>query len=118
GMGGFLTQVARRLRQGATVVATLAAVLGVVALALGLWAWHESTALAVVVAVICVPAIAAPVFVLRRLRPITEAVAHPDEAARQARSYFAGLQSTPELNQLVSEAAAIQRSSGGVRLRS
>ncbi len=117
GLGAFFTQLARRVRQGATAVAGLAAAMGVVALILGEWVWHDEPAAAVLVALVCLPAIAAPLFVLKRLRPITDAVEHPDEAARQARSYFAGLQSTPELNQLVTEAAGLQRASGKVRLR-
>lgn len=117
GMGGFLAQLAKRVRQGATMVAGLAAALGAVALLLGVWAWHDSAAPLVIVAAICLAAIAAPLFVLRRLKPITEAVEHPDETARQARDYFAALQSTPELNQVVDQALALQKGSGKVRVR-
>lgn len=117
GMGAFVTQLAKRVRQGATAVAGLAAAMGVVALILGEWVWHDEPVAAVLVAVVCLPAIVAPLFVLKRLRPITDAVEHPDDATRQARSYFAGLQSTPELDQLVTEAAGLYKSSGKVRLR-
>jgi hypothetical protein len=117
GMGGFLTQVATRVRQAANLVAGLAAGIGIVGLALGVWAWNDSVPVLVVVLVICVPAVLAPVFVVRRLKPVTEAVAHPDEAARQARDYFSGLHSSPELNELVREAASLQGAKGGIRLR-
>ncbi len=117
GLGTFLCHLATRVRQGAVVLATMAASVGVVALVLGLWAWHDSVPTLVLLVLVCGPAIAAPIFVVRRLRPITEAVAHPDEAARQARSYFSGLQSTPELDQLVQQAAGMQRSGGKLRLR-
>lgn len=117
GLGSFLCHLARRVRQVAIVLATMAASVGVVALVLGVWAWHDSIPTLVLLALICGPAIAAPLFVVRRVSPLTEAVAHPDEAARQARSYFAGLQSTPELDRLVKEAAGMQRSGGKLRLR-
>lgn len=117
GLGGFLSQLARRVRQAAMGLAGLAAAIGLVALVLGVWAWHDSVLQLAVLAVICVPAVLAPLFVIRRLKPIAEAVAHPDEAARQARSYFSGLPATPELQELVDEAAGLQRGTGKVRLR-
>lgn len=118
GMGTFLAQVAVRIRQAALVVTGLAGVAGAVALVLAIWAWHDDTATLVVAALICVPAALTPVFAYRRLRPIAEAVAHPDETARQARSYFAGLHGSPELDQLVHEAAGLQRAGRKMRLRS
>lgn len=117
GMGGFVGQLAKRIRQLSFAVAMVACAVGACALILSLIAWRESAGLLVVAVVVCVAAILAPVFVLRRLKPITEAVAHPDETVRQARSYFSGVQSTPELSALVDEAIGLHRSQGKVRLR-
>lgn len=116
-LGTFVAQVAVRIRQAALVVASLAGAAGLVALVLGFWAWHDDTATLVLVALVCVPAALTPVFAYRRLKPIAEAVAHPDETARQARSYFAGLHGSPELDQLVQQAAGLSRAGRGMRLR-
>ena len=117
GLGGFLAQLAKRVRQGATAVAGVAAAIGAIALVLGIWAWHDSVIVVVIVAALCLAAVAAPFFVLRRLKPITAAVEHPDEAARQARDYFAGLRSSPELDELVDQAVGLYKGSGKVRIR-
>mgnify|MGYP003527811807 CR=1 FL=1 len=89
GMGTWLPRMARRARQAVLVVAGFAGLTGVVALVLGLAAWHDPVGEAVVVLVVTLPAVAAPVMTARKLRPLTAAVAQPDETARQARAYFA-----------------------------
>ena len=100
-MGGWLSTFAKRSRQTILAVAALSSLAGFAGLTVGLIAWHDSAARTVVVAIICVPAALAPFVVSRRIRPLTDAVAQPDEVARQARTYFAGLPSTTELNDLV-----------------
>ena len=117
GMGGFVGQLAKRIRQVAFAVAIVACAIGAVALLLSVIAWRDSASVLVVAVIVCAAAIVTPLFVIKRVGPMAEAVAHPDETVRQARSYFSAVQSTPELSALVDEAVGLQRSQGKVRLR-
>ena len=116
GMGTWLPRMARRARQAVLVVAGFAGLTGVVALVLGLAAWHDPVGEAVVVLVVTLPAVAAPVMTARKLRPLTAAVAQPDETARQARAYFATATRSVELDELVTRAASVHQKGDKVRL--
>lgn len=116
GMATWLPRMARRARQAVLVVAGFAGLTGVVALVLGLAAWHGSLGEVVVVLVVTLPAVAAPVMTARKLRPLTAAVAQPDETARQARAYFATATRSVELDELVARAANVHQRGDQVRL--
>jgi hypothetical protein len=116
GMATWLPRMARRARQAVLVVAAFAGLTGTVALVLGVTAWHDSVAQAMAVLVVTLPAVVAPVMTARRMRPLTAAVAHPDETARQARSYFATATRSVELDELVARAATIHQAGDKVRL--
>ena len=106
GMARWLPRFARRMQQVVLIMSWLAGLTGVVALLVGLWAWHDPAIEAAVPLVFTVPAVIAPYLAVRRIRPLAAAVSQPEETARQARSYFAGLPQSPELDELIRRAAA------------
>ncbi len=73
---------------------------GLVALLVGVAAWRHRPVVAVIVAVLCLPAILAPLRALRRTRAMVAAVSQPREMAAQARDLGTGLIGAPELDEL------------------
>jgi hypothetical protein len=106
GMARWLPRFARRMQQVVLIMSWLAGLTGAAALLVGLWAWHDPLVEAAVPLIFTVPAVVAPFMAARRIRPLAAAVSQPEETARQARSYFAGLTQSPELDELIRRAAA------------
>lgn len=98
--GGQLARSIGWLRRALRAVAFLAAATGVLALLLGLAAWGRSPVGLVIVAVVCAPAIAAPVYVARRTTALAAAASHPREVAEQARDLVLRVRSSTELASL------------------
>lgn len=105
-MAKWLPKFARRVHQVVLAMSWLAGLTGTGALLIGLWAWHSPMAEAALPLIFTLPAVVAPAIAARRIRPLAAAVGQPEETARQARSYFAGLTTSPELDELIRRAAA------------
>lgn len=108
------TRLARTTRLASFVLVAIAlsvAATGMLALAVGLWAWHDPIIAAVAVACLCAPAIVAPVLVARHVLLLGRAAGHPRELADQARDLVTRLQASPELRNLF--AVAVGRGRGG-----
>ncbi|MEO6629227.1 MAG: hypothetical protein ABIP03_11745 [Aquihabitans sp.] len=114
GLGSWLASFARRSRQLILLVAGLASGAGLLAMALAVAAWHDPASVGVMVAILCLPAVLAPVVVARRIRPLSKAAADPTETTRQAREYFASLRPSSELSSLITKASDLHR--GGPKL--
>ena len=116
GMAKWLPKFARRVHQVVLVMSWLAGLTGAAALLVGLWAWHNPMAEAALPLIFTLPAVVAPALAARRIRPLAAAVGQPEETARQARSYFAGLTSSPELDELIRRAAASRGRGESIKL--
>ena len=116
GLSSWLARFGSRLRQAVVAVAALAALAGLVAVGLGLAAWHSSTAIVVLVVVLLAPALVVPAWLAWRVRPLTKAVSQPDELVRQARSYVSSLSAGPQVNALIKQVSEVA-SHGDRRLR-
>ncbi len=109
-----------RLLTGAHLAAAALLVLvslgGLIALAMGLAAWHDPLP-ALVVVVLVSPSIVAPQVLRRRIRDLVETVTHPAEAAAQARDLLGRVRPGGELRQQVDklQAAATARHRGRLR---
>lgn len=73
---------------------------GLAALLVGLAATRRSTVLMVIVAVLCLPAVLAPLYVIRRTRALARAASHPRELAGQARDLVGQVRDSAELRTL------------------
>jgi len=73
---------------------------GLAALLVGLAATRRSTVLMVIVAVLCLPAVLAPLYVIRRTRALARAASHPRELAGQARDLVGQVRDSAELRAL------------------
>jgi hypothetical protein len=104
-VGSWLAGLATSTCRLATVLAVAAGVTGATALLLGVLAWRDSLPAVVVVVLVGGAAVAAPWYVARRIRPMAEAVANPEQAAQQVRSYVSSLQAGPELEELIQRAS-------------
>lgn len=109
-----------RLLTGAGLAASVLLVLvslgGLIALAMGLAAWHEPLS-ALVVIVLVAPCIVAPQVLRRRIRDLVQTVTHPAEAAAQARDLVGRVRPGGELRQQVDrlQAAAADHRRGRLR---
>lgn len=88
-------------------IATLAALVGGVAMVVGILSWrhadHWRLPLGVIIVILlCLPAVTLPFLVHRRLAPITRAVEHPEALARQAVDYVGDVRAGTELADLAS----------------
>ncbi|UQE76675.1 hypothetical protein MYK68_09000 [Gordonia sp. PP30] len=100
----------RGLRLLIFAIAALAALLGVIAMAVGIVTWRHADQWrlpigVMIVILLCLPAVALPIVAHRRLAPLTRAIERPDNLARQARDYAADVRSGTELSDLASLAA-------------
>lgn len=95
----------RSLRMVILTIATLAALLGVLAIGIGVFTWrhvdHWQLPIGpIVVTVLCAPAVLLPLLVHRRLAPITRAIEHPENLVAQARDYASDVRNGTELAEL------------------
>ncbi|MFZ2511933.1 MAG: hypothetical protein WAW85_12710 [Gordonia sp. (in: high G+C Gram-positive bacteria)] len=86
-------------------LATLAALIGLLAMVVGVLSWQHADQWripfgVVIVMLLCLPAVTLPFLVHRRLAPITRAIEHPDALARQALDYVGDVRSGTELTDL------------------
>lgn len=110
GDGGRLTRYTARAQTGAKVLAVVVVGTGVLALLVGLAAWRDAPVALVVVALLCLPAIVAPLYVARRTAALARAAAQPHEVARQARDLVSRVRDSPELRTLADR--VVHRSPG------
>ncbi|GAC56035.1 hypothetical protein GOHSU_02_01810 [Gordonia hirsuta DSM 44140 = NBRC 16056] len=95
----------RGLRLLVFAIASVAALIGLVAMVAGVLAWRHAEHWrlpvgVIVVVLLCLPAVALPFLVHRRLAPITRAIEHPEHLARQAVDYVGDVRSGTELKDL------------------
>jgi hypothetical protein len=96
GVGVTLAVVHRTIE----VICLVAAATGLVALVLGVWAWHSSLPGAVIAAVGGVVTIAVAAYVLVRIRALALAVRNPGETLSQAQDLVMRAKGSPELHRL------------------
>lgn len=97
---GPLVRLACGASRGVRLLALAAGLTGLVALVLGVAAWHDPWYEAVVVALVCLPAVAGAAYVARRARQLAAAATHPQEVAAQARDLLGRVRTSPELSRL------------------
>lgn len=100
-----LAVTGRGLRWVIFAIATLAALLGAVAMVVGALSWQHADQWrlplgVMIVVLLCLPAVSLPFVVHRRLAPLTRAIEHPENLARQARDYASDVRSGTELKEL------------------
>ncbi|WP_421121340.1 hypothetical protein ACE2AJ_08355 [Aquihabitans daechungensis] len=88
------------------LVCLAAAATGLVALVLGVWAWHESLPGSVIAVVGGGTTLAVAVFVLTRIRALAQAVKHPSETLSQAQDLVLRAKGSPELHRLAGQVRA------------
>lgn len=96
-------------------IATLAALLGLIAMIVGVISWHHADHWRIpfgvlIVFVLCLPAVTLPYLVHRRLSPLTRAIEHPENLLVQAKSYVGDVRSNTELSDLAAIATQNPRS--------
>lgn len=101
----------RGLRGLIFAIATLAALIGVIAMVVGVLSWqhadHWRIPLGIVIVVVlCLPAVALPFLVHRRLAPLTRAVEHPENLLAEAKDYVSDVRSNTELSDLAAIATS------------
>ena len=101
------------------LVCVAAALTGLVALLLGVWAWHNSLPGAAVAILAGVPTIYVALYVLVRTRALARAVKQPARAVAQAQDLVIRAKGSPELHQLARRVASggTKRQPGVGRLR-
>lgn len=111
---GRLLTGARWAAAGALLLASAGSV---VALVLGLLAWHDAILPVVLVVVATVPGVVAPHVLRRRISALVETATHPSEAASQARDLIGRIRPSGEARQKVDHlrAAAAMRHRGRIR---
>jgi len=115
-LANLLVGFAIRVRRAVTAIAVVAAVGGLTACVLGIAAWHDSTPAVVLVVLIGVAAVAAPLLVAYRARPIATAVAKPTETATEAKAYFSSLPASFDLEALAQRVQSVRQTQGSRRL--
>ena len=92
---------------------------GLVALLLGVWAWHHSLPGAALAVVAGVPTIAVAIYVLVRIRALARAVKQPGRTLAQAQDLVMRAKGSPELHRLARRVASrgTKREAGVGRLR-
>lgn len=105
GDGSRLARYTTRARTLARLLASLVVGTGVLALLVGLGAWRETPIAMVVVAVLCLPAVAAPLYVTRRSGALAEAAARPREMARQTQDLISRVRNSADLRTLADRVA-------------
>ena len=126
----LLDRLARAGSRGASIaIATVhrtiellciaAGLTGLVALLLGVWAWHNSLPGAAVAVASGIPTIAVAVYVLVRTRDLAAAVRQPARTIAQAQDLVVRAKGSPELHQLARRAVARggRREAGVGRMR-
>lgn len=113
GDGGRLGRYARRARAVVRALAVVVVATGALALVVGLVAWRDSPIALVVVAVLCLPAIAGPIYVARRATALADAAAHPRQVAAQAQQLVGRVRQSTELRTLAER--VVSRRSGDHR---
>ncbi len=79
---------------------------GLVALLLGVWAWHRSLSGAAIAVLGGGATLAVAIYVLVRIRALAQAVKHPTEALAQAQDLVLRAKGSPELHQLARKVRA------------
>jgi hypothetical protein len=100
GQGRRMATAARRARMAARLLAGVVAGTGVLALLVGLAAWRDEPGALAVVALLCLPAIVAPLYVVRRAEALAGAAARPREVAAQAQDLIGRVRHSAELRTL------------------
>lgn len=95
-------------------LAGVAALLGVIAMVVGVAAWRHADQWrlpmgVIVVVLLCLPAVTLPFVVHRRLAPLTRAIERPENLAAQARDYVSDVRSGTELADLAAIAGKPSR---------
>lgn len=103
GDGSRLARFAARARTGAKLLVVLVAGTGVLALLVGVAAWRDQPVAMVVVALLCLPAILAPLYVARRTAALARAAAHPRDVAQQAKDLVSRVRDSAELRTLADQ---------------
>lgn len=99
------TRLARAARLVSFVIVAIAACItatGLVALVVGLWAWHRPLPAALLVMLLVAPAIMAPLMVSRHALLLGRAAGHPRALLAQAQDLVSGMRTSPELRSLAS----------------
>lgn len=105
GAKGFSLAV-RTVHRTLEVVCIAAAATGVVAFALGEWAWHRSLPGAVLALLVGATTVGVAVYVLVRIRALARAMRRPGDAVAQAQDLAMRAKGSPELHQLARQVAA------------
>ena len=113
GDGGRVGRYARRARGAVRALAVMVVATGVLALVVGVIAWRDRPIVLVVVVVLCLPAIAGPIYVARRADALADAAAHPRQVAAQAQQLVGRVRHSTELQALAGRVA--KRRSGDHR---
>ncbi|MGI8755134.1 MAG: hypothetical protein ACR2MB_04595 [Acidimicrobiales bacterium] len=98
--GTRFVRYAHRLARLIRLVAAGVVLTGVAALIVGLAAARRSPILMVIVAVLCLPAVLAPLYVIVRTRALARAASRPRELADQARDLVGQVRDSAELRTL------------------
>lgn len=109
-----LAVTGRGLRLLIFTLAGVAALLGVIALVVGVASWRHADQWrlpigAIIVVLLCLPAVTLPFVVHRRLAPLTRAIERPANLAAQARDYVTDVRSGTELSDLAAIAGKPSR---------
>lgn len=109
-----LALTGRGLRLLLFTLAGLAALLGLLAMVVGVASWRHADQWhlplgVIVVVVLCLPAVTLPFVVHRRLAPLTRAIERPDALAGQARDYVSDVRTGTELSDLAAIAGKPSR---------
>ncbi len=101
----------RGLRGLIFAIATLAALIGLVAMIVGAASWQHADQWriplgVIIVILLCLPAVALPFLVHRRLAPLTRAIEHPENLLHQAKDYVGDVRSNTELSDLAAIATS------------
>lgn len=88
------------------VICAAAAATGLVALVLGVWAWHSSLPGAALAFVGGAVTLAVAIYVLVRVRALAVAVKHPTEVLAQAQDLVLRAKGSPELHKLAGKVRA------------
>ena len=113
--GTRLARYTTRARTAARLLAALVVSTGVLALLVGLAAWRNTPIGLVTVAVLCLPAIVAPLYVASRAGAMAVAAGHPREMAVQIQDLARGLRDSVELRQLARLVSRRRSSQSGRR---
>ena len=99
------TRLARATRLVAFVIVAMAASIsatGVLALIVGLWAWHRPLPVGLIIMVLVAPAIMGPMLVARHALLLGRAAGQPRALVAEAQDLVTGLRASPELRTLAS----------------